>query len=160
MKTKSQTIMRNLAFLLVLMLSLSAKAQVEFLIVNLSDGSTSSFALADHPIVKTLNGQFTVESENIDLSVPISELNSFHFSSDLSGIDEMLTKASHFIDKDHIIFNGIKEGNSISIFSVNGTLMAHAAADSDGNADINISNFPTSIYVVSTSSSTFKFIKK
>lgn len=159
MKIKSQTIMRNLAFLLVLMISLSAKAQVEFLIVNLSDGSAASVALADHPVMKTSDGQFTVEAENLKLSVPISEVVGYSFS-EVSAVEETMVTSSHNIDNNHIIFSNMKDGENISIFSMNGMIMAQATTNADGKADINISNFPLGAYIVRTSSSSFKFIKK
>lgn len=159
MKTKSQAIMRKLAFLLVLMISLSAKAQVKLLMVNLSDGSTASFALADNPVVKTSDGQFTVETANAELSVAFSELISYSFST-VETSEETLVVPSHRINSNHIIFNNLKGSEDIRLFSTSGILMIQTTADHNGVADVDISNLPNGAYIVCTDSSSFKIIKK
>lgn len=137
-----------------------ASAQVQYLTVNRVDGSQVSFALADDPVVTNSATELTVSSSSTTITVPFSELKNYVFSTQTTGVKPVTVQPSHRIDEGSISFAGLHPGQNIDIFTPDGRQVSHNTADDSGNALVDISSLGRGVYIVSTSASSFKFMKK
>lgn len=151
-------------FLLTLVLfvvGIKADGAMQYLIVSLNDGTQASFALSDDPIVGVADNTLTVETSAQRISVSFSDLKCYSFSECTSSVDAIASdKSSHSIEGDYIYFSGLKQGDKVSAYSISGQLMQSTVADTQGNATIEMLQFPTGVYVITYSSTSFKIIKK
>lgn len=139
----------------------TGSAQVKYLIVNRTDGSQVSFALADDPRVQNSATELIVSSASTTITVPFSELKNYTFSdTETTEVVSVKTDPTHFIDGESIIFTGLKANEDITIYSLEGRQMSRWQANASGQANVDISQLGQGIYIVKTSSSSFKFIKK
>lgn len=137
-----------------------ASAQVQYLTVNRVDGSQVSFALAEDPVVTNSATELTVSSSSSAITVPFTELKNYVFSSQATGVKATTAQPSHRIDEGSIIFAGLHPGQNIDIFTTDGRQVSHHIADALGNALVDISTLGRGVYIVNTSTSSFKFMKK
>lgn len=161
MRINSHQLCRAAAVLLCTLAVTTASAGVKYLIVSRTDGTKASFALADDPVVKNSASELTVETSAATITVPFADFENYSFSeSGVSAVKEILTDESHTISDGQITFTGLRQGTSVSVYSLEGQKVLQTSADTDGFASINLMGLQSGVYIVHTSSSSIKFIVK
>lgn len=124
------------------------------LIVTFTDGSTTSFLLADKPKVTFVDNFVRVTSNLVDSDFEASKVKKFVFGDQLASIDEVATDETRFvvIDPDHVSVYGLKAGENISVYSIDGRSVMNARAAADGSATLDLSELPGAIYIIATQS--------
>lgn len=138
----------------------TAMAGVDYLIVNLVDGSNASFALADDPKVSVADNQLTVETSTQIITVAFDDLENYKFYDSSAGVDKISTPNHYQMENGIIAFEGLKAGETVAVYNVAGVLVLQTTATADGCASVDTSVLPTGVYVVRTASSSIKISNK
>ena len=136
-----------------------AHADVSCLVLNLVDGTSATFPLADNPIIRNTPGELIVESENTAINIAYTELQNFILT-DVSKVRECIGEEIHRIIDGNIYFSGLRVGERIIIYSLEGKIMTYATVSYDGTAVIDLSNLGTGTFIARCNNSSFKFINK
>lgn len=161
MRIKTHLLRRASATLLCALAVATASAQVKYLIVSRTDGSKTSFALANDPVVKNTASELTVETTGTTITVPFEELDSYSFSeTGINGVEEITAEESHSYRDGQVTFNGLKPGSEIYVYALDGREVMRATTDADGYSSLDLRGLGTGVYIVRTGTSSFKFIVK
>ena len=162
MDLKKLKYLRKIMILCCGVLSFSASAHVGYLVIDCKDGSKTSMALADEPVMTCENNVLCASSSNIEIEIPFKDLLNFYFSeNDVSNVKSLETdSSSHQIYDDQITFQNLKPGELIDMYNISGMLMRHVSADSEGNAIIDMAGLSSGVYIVRTANLSFKVNKK
>lgn len=106
-------------FLLVGILPLSAQ---NCLVLLLRDGSQYSYLLAEKPLVTFADGDVKVHAAILQTSVPLAEVQNFHFADAESGIPALSDNECRIAYTDGVVTVEGCKGN-VSLFDLNGRLL-------------------------------------
>ena len=153
---KKRTILGALLLAAMLVMPFTAKAQ-QYLVLTQSDGSTAEFALADNPVITLEDGNLVVTCGERQISTSL-EGTSYAFSDTSTDIREVQndSQPQSEIAFGQVAFSGLKAGNRIVVYTIDGRQMTSVAASADGRATIDLSALPRGIYVVKAPGKTIK----
>lgn len=151
----------KIIFLLSLLFSIGSKAE-PCVVVATSNGE-SVFFFNEKPSF-TYDGQkvqFTTSTTHIEyspsniLSVKIED----RINTSIDDISNNKGNISYSLNDKGLTINGCNLNEKISLYSVNGTLMAEEQAKNN-TVNFTISQLPTGIYIIQSKTSAIKIIKK
>ena len=145
--------------------ALAATPGVTFLF---TDGTKASFAFSASPkITVTSTGVTLSAAGQEDASYEFSEVQRYYFEDEVQtavgriGADGAASRPVFSYSGGVVSVSGLKAGERIRAVSMSGAAVASAAADSQGNAGVDLSRTGAGVYVVSTEGGvSFKVIKK
>lgn len=165
MKKKSIITFLSLMALLVLPLGTThaqeTAEKVLCMVLTQKDGTVSKFALRDAPVI-------TYEGENVivgcggqQLTTEMSEITAINFEEDeIDGIETVATTEQQAnFSFNEASFSGMKAGEAVSVYTIDGKALFSSRANSEGDAHIDLNSLPHGIYILRTPSHTYK-IKK
>ena len=113
----------------------------QYMIVTENDGGKTSFVLSDNPIITHNNGNVKISTSKTTVEFAISDVKNFTFSNFISSVDLNTSQA---------------DGNEmVEVYKENGEKVASLKKGS-----ISLSEFPKGIYILKTSSNTYKVLNK
>lgn len=132
--------------------------------VELRNGTTEEFKLADKPVV-TFSGESCVISCNAaNVTYDMGNVARAYFTDGTSAVDEALSDAFSvdFTNPSEAVVRGIAPGASVALYGLDGTMVLEMQADSDGVARIPLDGLASrTVYVVSINNGkNFKLYKK
>ncbi|MCM1222521.1 MAG: T9SS type A sorting domain-containing protein [Lachnospiraceae bacterium] len=159
--------MRILAYLLmVFSVPAYANAENEKMLLTLKNGQSIEMPLIDednNPIEIFFYEEYQENETTLvcgigDQYFQFPEISNYKILS-TSGIEDIPAPISFDIKGDAILIRGAK-GEGIHIYSISGTCIHSSSNNMDGTINIDISSLSPGVYVITTGSQTFKFIKK
>lgn len=146
----------------ILLCGFNTNAQVKYLILKQKDGTQASFTLASNPVIECQNGTFIVNSSSGNISVSLSEIDSYVLSeSPTLDIQSLMTdKPKLSIHSGTVIISGMKSNMAVSVYSVDGRLLRNIAASKEGVAVINLSDYAHCGYIIRAGNSSYKIVNK
>lgn len=168
---KRNTIMR-LGFLLFLMpvalffssfLPVSAE---NALVVELKDGTTQYFFLADKPTITFEGTKLHINST--DFSEELTNISRFRFDPEadreavsISSLQsDKKVRAITYLDGKNLMLQGVDSVSDIKIFTTDGRMVSAKVNSDSSGASINLEDLPAGVYVIRTNSQSFKISKK
>lgn len=147
-----------LAFLLLFLPSI-AFAQ-SMLVVTMTDGSSRSFVLAEKPLVKFVNQDMVITSENASATIQRSQVKTFTFQAVPSDIESATSDKDFRIQvlNNHVSVDGAT--GAITLFTMDGKVVRKSDIDATGRGTLSLIGLPTGTYIVHTSVQTLKIIIK
>ena len=124
-------------------------------------GDRIGYSLDEQPRVTLELESLIVSTINTKVEYSLDDVRKFTLNkNDVTGIDEVkqLMPTMKF-NSNTLTFTGCIPGSKIKIMSVNGINLYTSQADNDGNVQIDISALSSGMYLVVTSSITYKIIK-
>ena len=124
-------------------------------------GDRIAYSLDEQPRVTLELESLIVSTINTKVEYSLDDVRKFTLNkNDVTGIDEVkqLMPTMKF-NSNTLTFTGCIPGSKIKIMSVNGINLYTSQADNDGNVQIDISALSSGMYLVVTSSITYKIIK-
>ncbi len=126
-------------------------------------GESTFFALADKPTVTFTTNKLVITAGKQTVEYPLNEFRSFEFADPSStGIDTAPSSNESqavFSFDQSVHGEGLQPGSRVSIFNVSGQLVVSATVNTDGSVDLPL-NGQTGVFIVKSTSRTFKFIQK
>ncbi len=151
----------------VIALGMSAVAwSASCVVVEQTNGDKSEFLLSTTPQVKCDSNAITLTTTETEIVFSYSDVKKAYISeassSPESGVEPILQKNTSYhvaINDATVIVSGMKENESVNLFSMDGKLLCTAQADADGRAEVSLSQFIKGVYVVKVGSQSFKIVR-
>lgn len=170
MKKKSLIGILAAAFLL---LPISASAQdeketfleKEYLVVTDTAGTEYAFALEDQPVITFSAGNIVVVASGDTLSTALAGIDNYKVSTrkvstGIMKLPQAANGGEPVLSLSNAAVSGLKAGDRVSIYNVNGMLLSETVADNSGNASLDMSSLTRGVYILRAPGKSFKFVKK
>ena len=121
---------------------LTSSAQiVQYLVLTQAGGEVGRFALADTPVITFADGNLVVTCGEATLTVNMEGLKS-----SFEDVSTAITAPSFA----HSTFEGLKAGDTVTIYTLDGKKIGTAQADGEGRAGVDLSPYGRGIYILRT----------
>ena len=146
------------------MLLTSASVAVQaakYVRVSGEDGSATYFEVADRPTVTFTAANLVITSSAQTVEYPLTAYRMFEFTDrTATGISSTeVTQQAVFRLGESISASGLQPGSSLTVYTSDGSLVGKTRVSQNGEATVSIGP-KKGVYIVKTSSKTFKFIKR
>ena len=129
------------------------------LVVELRDGSSATFLLAEKPRVTFAGEQMDIVSLSASMEFNRRDVKNWHFASAPTSIKDVTVDAKATLDGNTLIISGIAEDTAITLYTVSGAVVKRSTVI-NGNCTIPLDGLASGIYLVKYNNTTFKFLKK
>ena len=157
--------MKTLKFFLMMlavMMTTGMKAgNVQYLVLDLANGTQTFVALEDLPVVTCKGGELKV-TVGIDVKVlaPLGEVAKYSFSESVpSALQDVVGEESR-IEQGHVYITNAKKGDVVRVYTVNGRQVAQQRADDRGFANVDLSVLGQGLFIVKTSTTSIKVMNR
>ena len=132
------------------------------LVVWAKDGSKVAFALSKRPKVTFTETDLQITGKGIDANYPLEKMARFTYEMvDITAIKDIKTEKVAFrFAGESLLFPALKANSTVSIYSLNGTLVFKKKVQADGEYSFPISNLNTGVYLISVNGLTYKIVKR
>ena len=135
-------------------------------ILCLNDGQQVTFLLEHNPKVVNGEGLITVVDGDYTIEYPLDNVHKYMMGTDdaHTGIEGI--KAEPKVNGDiaqkagNIMLTGFDAGAPVKVTALNGTIVFASSTDANGALILNMSQYPSGVYIVKAQNQTFKFIKR
>ena len=126
-------------------------------------GESTYFKLSDKPTVTFTTNKLVIKAGSQTVEYPLTEFRSFEFAdpstNDIGALPSQNESQAVFSFGEDVRGEGLQPGSRVSIFNVSGQLVVSATVNADGAVSLPL-NGQTGVFIVKSTSRTFKFIKK
>lgn len=129
------------------------------LVVELRDGSSATFLLAEKPRVTFAGGQMDIVSSSASMEINRCDVKNWHFSALPTSIDNAAVDAKAMLEGNNLVISGISEETTITLYTVSGAVVKRSTVI-NGNCIIPLDGLTAGVYLVRYNNTTFKFLKK
>ena len=154
--------LRRILTVLLLLIAFKASATSDntTLVVELHDGNTANFLLADKPKITFTAQLMSIVSDALSMVFDRSDVKMYRFvNEDVTTSVKPAVKADAKVSDNTFLLSGVDAGTAIVIYNANGMVVKQAAAV-DGNCTISLDGLAVGTYMVTFNNTTFKFVKK
>lgn len=133
-------------------------AATQYLVLTAQDGTVSKFALTDMPVITFSEGQLVVTCGTETLTTSMEGLKT-SFEEVTTGIRqaELDNKAVRpVIAFGEAAFEGLKAGDAVTVYSLDGKTLGSTKADGEGRACINLNGMGHGVLILRTPTHSFK----
>lgn len=159
-----------LAMLVFPLMASATTSQVKQQVLVIISGTDSvAFALTDNPVISFQDNNLLVKSLDDSLVVSLANANYFfderiiaeHTTTDISvptlpGINQKQPQLAFT----NGMVSGLRSGDIVRVFRVNGTLVKVIKADAQGHAALELRQLPNGIYIIKTPNNSIKIINR
>lgn len=146
----------------------TSKAKQQFLVI-VSGTDSVAFALTDEPVISFQDNNLVVKS--LDDSLVVSLANASYFfderttaGSTTTGIGTLplpgISQEQPQLAFTNGMVSGLRSGDIVRVFSVNGTLVKAIKADEQGHAPLELNQLPNGVYIIRTLNNSIKIINR
>ena len=157
--------MKTLKFYLVLLAVLMAAnmkaGNVQYLVLDLANGSQSVVALQDQPVITCTNGELkvTVGSE-VKVTASLGDVAKYSFSEDVTNaLKEVLGEESR-LEEGHFYVANAKKGDAVRVYSADGRLLVTQRVNDNGVADVDLTTLGKGLFIVKSAKTAIKVMNK
>ena len=151
----------SIVFLLSFLCNLSLQAQDgAALVVTLKDGSTTRFLLNDKPRVTCSPDNITVTSTAVTMSFEFDKVQRFNYQNLADAVHALTLPPTFKQEGGNLYFTGLAPHSEVTLYTIEGSMAGHYAADDKGNLLLPLSSVASGIYLVKTTSETYKMMKR
>ena len=151
--------LKPLILFLLFFVGVNAFAQ-NTLVVDLRDGSSATFLLAEKPCVTFVGRQMNIVSSSASMEFERGDVKNWHFVDNLSSIVAIADKDAEFaVNGNALVISGVKDNTAITLYNVSGVVVKQSAVDGD-ICTIPLNDLSAGLYIVTYNNTTFKFLKK
>ena len=138
----------------------SATSDNTTLVVELHDGNTANFLLADKPKITFTAQLMSIVSDAFSMDFDRSDVKMYRFvNEDVTTSVKPAVKADAKVSDNTFLLSGVDAGTAIVIYNANGMVVKRATSV-DGGCSISLDGFAVGTYIVTFNNTTFKFLKK
>ena len=126
-------------------------------------GESTYFKLSDKPTVTFTTNKLVITAGSQTVEYPLTEFRSFEFAdpstNGIGAVPSQNESQAVFSFGEDVRGEGLQPGSRVSIFNVSGQLVVSATVNADGAVSLPL-NGQTGVFIVKSTSRTFKFIQK
>ncbi len=131
--------------------------------IHCKSGAAVTILLGERPLVTFANNDLVVTTQTNVVCYPADEVLKFTYLDDdevLNGIGQATLSGSVFsFADDNLQVRHLAPATAVTVYAVDGKLLVTAQTDAQGNATLALPEVAGDVYVVKTSSVTFKLRK-
>lgn len=155
---------KELLLSLMLFFSLFAKAEepATHLVVWAKDGTKVAYALAEKPKVTFTETDLVITANGVEVNYTLEKMARFIYENNTSvAITNLQTDESLFkLDGESLLFPALKANSTVSVYSLNGTIVFKKTVRKNGEYAFPLSNLNAGVYMVNVNGLTYKIVKK
>lgn len=154
--------LRRLLTVLLLLVAFKASAAADntSLVVELRDGSTANFLLADKPKITFTAQLMSIVSETFSMDFNRGDVKMYRFvCDDVSTSVETPMESNAKVENNTLLLSGVNDGTAVVIYNANGMVVKQDLAV-DGNCSVSLDGLAAGVYIVTFKNTTFKFLKR
>lgn len=138
----------------------SATSDNTTLVVELHDGNTANFLLADKPKITFTAQLMSIVSDALSMVFDRSDVKMYRFvNEDVTTSVKPVVKADAKVSDNTFLLSGVDAGTAIVIYNANGMVVKRATSV-DGGCSISLDGLAAGTYIVTFNNTTFKFLKR
>ena len=138
----------------------SATSDNTTLVVELHDGNTANFLLADKPKITFTAQLMSIVSDALSMVFDRSDVKMYRFvNEDVTTSVKPVVKADAKVSDNTFLLSGVDAGTAIVIYNANGMVVKQATSV-DGGCSISLDGLAAGTYIVTFNNTTFKFLKR
>ena len=138
----------------------SATSDNTTLVVELHDGNTANFLLADKPKITFTAQLMSIVSDASSMYFDRRDVKMYRFvNKDVTTSVKPAVKADAKVSDNTFLLSGVDAGTAIVIYNANGMVVKRATSV-DGGCSISLGGLAAGTYIVTFNNTTFKFLKK
>lgn len=151
----------------VIALGMSAVAwSASCVVVEQTNGDKSEFLLSTSPEIRYVQNAITLTTTETEIVFAASDVRKAYISestssqgNDVELIQQESVSYSITINDATVSIRGMKENETVSLFSIDGKLLCTAKADADGKVEVSLREYTKGVYVVKVGNQTFKIVR-
>ena len=157
---------RKLFIMLLLILTgMGAKAQdtTQRLVVWQKNGEKVYYDLAEEPETTFENGMLVIKTTRTTVYYQLANVLRYTYEGNITDVDgiQLHPGEMRFMQgKDQMAFDGLPNGQDISVYSLDGKLLKTQTSHSGQQTVISLASYPTGTYIVKVGDATYKFQKQ
>lgn len=147
--------------------SVSAEAQTAatkdttaYSLVVVSKTVTTHIMLSHHPVITVSDDTLKVVSDSVDVEVALADVDNYHLA-DVTyqiGVPTGIQQVNTTMKGGAVC--GLKQGDVVSVYGIDGKQVLSVAAGTDGVANLNFSGLSKNVYIIHTPTATYKVVNK
>lgn len=132
------------------------------LIVWAKDGTQVAYALAEKPKVTFTENDLVITANGVEVNYNLENMARFTYGNNTSTtITNLQTDESTFtLNGESLLFPALKANSTVSVYSLNGTLVFKKTVRQNGEYAFPLSNLNTGVYMVNVNGLTYKIVKR
>ena len=132
------------------------------LVVWAKDGTQVAYALAEKPKVTFTETDLVITANGVEVNYTLENMARFTYEDNTStGITNLQTDESTFkLDGESLLFPALKANSTVSVYSLNGTLVFKKNVCQNGEYAFPLSNLNAGVYMVNVNGLTYKIVKR
>lgn len=132
------------------------------LVIWAIDGTKVAYALVEKPKVTFTETELVITAKDAEVSYSLENMARFTYEDDSAdAITNLQTDESSFkLDGESLLFLALKANSTVSVYSLNGTLVFKKSVRQNGEYAFPLSNLNTGVYMVNVNGLTYKIVKR
>ena len=154
--------MKKLTIIILLLMGVMTTWAQNAIAVYQQDGKVVKFGFAEKPVVTYADNNVVISTARTTVQYPIYMLRKMEFDVDWTSdvVEAVKADAQFSFRGGSLVVRGGEAGSQVYIYNFKGVMEGQYRLDSNGNANISLSNLSKDFYVVKSKSFTFKFRKQ
>ncbi len=157
--------MRKITLLLALLFTFLAgmkAADVQYLVISLTDGTNAEMALADEPVITFSGDELKVAVGGVEkVTAAMSDVVDYHFTTTPTGIEQAKDgESSSRFALGHVYISNAMTAEVVRVYTADGRLVMSERVSTNGTADINLNGLDKGLYIIKSSKSSIKVINQ
>lgn len=148
--------------LLYFSLSTMAEDVKTHLVVWAKDGTQVAYALAEQPKITFTETDLVITTNGVEVNYALQNMVRFTYeSNNNTAITNLQTDEFPFkLNGELLLFPALKANTTVSVYTLNGTLVFKKTVYQNGEYALPLSNLATGVYMVNVNGLTYKIVKK
>lgn len=132
------------------------------LIVWAKDGTQVAYALAEKPKITFTETDLVITAKGVEVNYTLENMTRFTYEGNTStAITNLQTGETSFkLDGESLLFTSLSANSTISLYSLNGTLVFNKTVQTVGEYSFPLSGLNTGVYMVNVNGLTYKIVKR
>lgn len=132
------------------------------LVVWAKDGTKVAYALAEKPKITFTETDLVITDNGVEVNYTLESMARFTYEDNTSmAITNLQTDESTFkLDGESLLFPALKANSTVSVYSLNGTLVFKKTVRQNGEYAFPLSNLESGVYMVNVNGLTYKIVKR
>lgn len=138
-----------------------ANEPITKLVIWAKDGTKVAYALAEKPKITFTKSELVINTNNVDINYDLDKMSRFTYESGSSaGITDLKSDDIFRFQGEALVFPALSANSTISIYSLNGSLIFKKTVQTAGEYAFPLSELSTGVYLVNVNGITCKILKR
>ena len=131
------------------------------LVVVQKNGQCIKFGFEEKPEIQFADTVLTFKSEQTTLTLSCNEIEKMFFEDSATALDPVTAAPKEHFEyvQNRLSLSGLKEGQRVAVYGIDGRLLRSFPADADGTLSFSVDSMEGSVFIVRTNELSVKILK-